>query len=595
MTRSNKGQNEDGVPIPQPQHTAVGGNAPTDVKPGKSDENTIPKVPSVSIPLIEESNVNITEAEKDLGKNRLDKILISQMNLLTGTINTMNLQFHVVQQEITQMNETLNDLKEQQFQMQIQQNREDLDKLGERVTEVEASITFNDNERAAIKDHIKLIEQRQLDTTKKLDQLASSQPRSQVTCDCATRIDQIETDARRKNIIIAGVTEFKNERSKHLTLEILSNTGLQITPSDIEQAVRVGPYRAKGPSRPILVKFKDIELRNQVLAQRHQIKYNPNCSKIWINEDLSEKSKKNGYELKILGDLAINLGHQVLLKGNTITIDNIWYNEHTLNQLPPHLSLKRAFARDTPNGLAFHSEHSFLSSFHPAEIEYNRHKYTSAEQGIQHIKAKIHNQDGFAHEIMQTNNPIKIKRIGDKIVPNEQWKKSQDKWAEVITYAKFDQNPHLARDLANTKQSPLLECTQSSYWGIGMPISHPDLYKKSFQPKGKNKLGQILEKKREDIQRSIAANTPLAKVNPPPLAADHPLPSTTTTTTTSAATGSAAKTVAAAKTPPPPPPIPPRTSPPPAAHRPNIVTAGATHIQPLDFSKPTPVPALPAL
>ena len=77
---------------------------------------------------------------------------------------------------------------------------------------------------------------------------------------------------------------------------------MQVNYNDIQQVVRVGPYRAKGPPRPLLVKFKDIELRNQVLAQRHMIKNNPNCSKIWINEDLSEKAKKHRYELKILGE-----------------------------------------------------------------------------------------------------------------------------------------------------------------------------------------------------------------------------------------------------------------------------------------------------
>ena len=147
VTRSNKGQNEDGVPADDPTLT--------DSTQGNSETAT----PPATILLIDETKMNTTENEKDLGKNRLDKLLINQMNFLTGTINTMNLQFHTVKQEIAQMNETLTDLKNQQFQTQIQQNREDLDQLGDRVTEVEASLTFNDNERAAIKDHIKLIEQ----------------------------------------------------------------------------------------------------------------------------------------------------------------------------------------------------------------------------------------------------------------------------------------------------------------------------------------------------------------------------------------------------------------------------------------------------
>ena len=88
--------------------------------------------------------------------------------------------------------------------------------------------------------------------------------------------------------------------------------------------------------------------------------------------------------MKVLGDLAVSLGHHVILKGEDIIIDNVTYSEHTLDSLPDHLSLKRAFMRETPNGYAFHSEHSTLSSFFPTDITIGSHKYNSAEQGIQH-------------------------------------------------------------------------------------------------------------------------------------------------------------------------------------------------------------------
>ena len=590
VTRSNKGQNEDGVPS-TPTSTPKGSTSDT----SKGNDKSALTAPT-PIPLIEDdiqAQDNTTGPENKISQSRLDKVLINQMNLLTSTINTMSLQFHAVKQEITLMNDTLSEIKQQQFQLQIQENRESISHIEDRVTEVEASITFNDNERAAMKDQIRIIEQGQKDTTRKLNQLASEQPSVTSTCDCSSRLDQIEAENRKKNIIIAGVIEHRNERPKYLALEILSNTDLHINYNDIEQVVRVGPYRATGPPRPMLVKFREVDLRDQVLVRRHLIKNNPNCSKIWINEDLSEKSKKIRYEMKILGDLAVSLGHHVMLKGSNIIIDDISYSERTLNQLPPHLSLKRAFTRDTPNGIAFHSEHSFLSSFFPVDIEYNRSKYTSAEQGIQHIKAKTHRQEGLAHEIMQTSNPIKIKRIGDRIKPSEEWKKCQDKWAETITFAKYDQNPHLAVELANTKQAPLLECTQSSHWGIGMPISHPDLYKKTFKPKGRNVLGKILEKKREDIQRSIAVPQLLNKtgsvtttggaVNPPPTTTTGttttPVPTTTTTIPILHSDTQLAVTENK------PPPIPPRTTPPPA-HGPKRDSKpdSVQPIQPLDFS-----------
>ena len=122
-------------------------------------------------------------------------------------------------------------------------------------------------------------------------------------------------------------------------------------------------------------------------------------------------------------------------------------------------------------------------------------------------KAKIHKQEAIAKEIMKSGNPVHIKRLGDKIKPNEEWLKSEDHWVAVYNDAKFDQNPTLARKIANTKQAPLLKCTKSAHWGIEMSITHPDLFKRNFKPKGKNVMGKILEKKRLDIQRTIAAAT----------------------------------------------------------------------------------------
>ena len=445
VTRSNKGPNPSGAEPANPI-----GLATNDDKSGKVPQLT----PPVDIPLITEPDANaINVAGEDI-QARLEKILIAQMNILTGTINTMNAQFHVLKQEIGQMNGTLAEIKDQQFQHQIHENKEEIEHITTRVSEVEASIQFNDSDRAAIKDQIKHIEQRQKNDATRIQQISEKQKKNPSKCDCSKRLDQLELAARKKNIIIAGVTEHKEERLKHLTLEILSNTNLPVNINDIEQATRIGMYKPKGPPRPILVKFWDVFVRDQVMANRHLIKNNPNCSKLWLNDDLPEATKKARYELKILAELAISLDHHVILKGDKIIIDGTTYSNSTLDQLPNHLSLERAFTRETPNGIAFHSEHSFLSSFHRADISFNNNKYTSSEQGIQHSKAKVHKHEDIAREIMQTEEPIAIKRLGDRIKPNEAWLKHQDKWAEEITFAKFDQNPKLAQALADTKQAP---------------------------------------------------------------------------------------------------------------------------------------------
>ena len=152
--------------------------------------------------------------------------------------------------------------------------------------------------------------------------------------------------------------------------------------------------------------------------------------------------------------------------------DGVTYSENTIDQLPQHLSLERVFTRDTSYGIAFHSKHSILSSFYPADIVYDYNKYTSAEQGIQHLKAKANKHKDIACEIMKTQDPIAKKRLGDRIKPSKAWQKHQDKWAEDITYEKFDQNPKLSPALTNTKQAPLLVCTLSKHLGVGVHITN---------------------------------------------------------------------------------------------------------------------------
>ena len=442
-------------------------------------------------------------------QDRIDKML-SQMNNLTTTMNAMVQQFSAVKSELTQVTTVL---------LQVQSNKEDITKLDKRVTEVEGSLTFNDVDREGIKHQIKIIEMEQKAQAARLNKIEenSKQQTTEGGCKCADRLEQLENEMKKRNIIISGAIEKRNEHTKYLALEILSNINVQIAPDALEQAVRVGQYKQKAPTRPILVKFKSQALRDEVLYHRQQVKNNPKCKNIWLNEDLTDHAKSVRADMRALGNLAADLGHKVVLKGNAILIDDTRYNEHSLSKLPPHLSLERAYTRDTPNGLAFHSKHSPYSNFAYAPIVYKDNRYICNEQAFQHTKATVHNETIIAQKIMKTDDPIIMKRLGDKITASDEWNNSQNDFMEVLVDIKFDQNPKLGKKLVETKQKPLLEATLSSHWGIGMPLTHPDLKKKSFVSKGKNFLGKLLENKREDMRLRYGPRTP-------------PLPTTTTPT-----------------------------------------------------------------
>ena len=68
------------------------------------------------------------------------------------------------------------------------------------VTEMEASIQFNNSKRAAIKDHIKHIEQSQKEQTTGIQQISEKQPMNVLTCECSQRLDQLELTAGKKNM-----------------------------------------------------------------------------------------------------------------------------------------------------------------------------------------------------------------------------------------------------------------------------------------------------------------------------------------------------------------------------------------------------------
>ena len=481
-------------------------NGAPNVNPAGNDASKMNTEPVKSPQLIPKLTVvTQNQATPPTVETKLD-MMIDQMNKLTETVNSVSLQFHAVKLEIVQLNNTVAD---------IHKNQADIAILEKKVNDITESIEFNDADRNAIKDHIKTIEQRQKADHIQINQLKSNVQQGPKVCECSKRLDRLETEQKRKNILITGVRERKGENLKGLVLEILSNTKAQIDPYSIDQAVRVGHFNPKAPPRPILVKFLDLSTKEVIMSRKHLIKENPNCKYVWLNDDLSEESKKTRAEMRTLGNLAVDMGHQVLLRGNNIVIDGVSYDKDSLDQLPPHLSLERAYTRDTPNGIGFHSKHSFLSSFYFAPFTFNKMGYTCSEQAIQHIKATTHKHEGLAKQILKETEPLEMKKLGDQITTTEEWKKSENSLMGELVDHKFDQNPQLAKKLIDTKQAPLLECTMSKHWGIGMTINHPDLRKKSFKPQGKNVLGHILEKKREDIRRSIPQqahppNTPQA-------------------------------------------------------------------------------------
>jgi ribA/ribD-fused uncharacterized protein len=144
---------------------------------------------------------------------------------------------------------------------------------------------------------------------------------------------------------------------------------------------------------------------------------------------------------------------------------------------------------------------SVLSNWHPAPFELGGIKYNCTEQHMMYNKAMFFNDTHMAERIMKSDSPDEQKKLGRRVkgFDVDEW----DKVCKEITYngcrAKFLQNPEMLKFLLQTKGTTLVEASPfDTIWGIGLDAKDPKAKDRS-QWRGKNYLGEILTKLREDL------------------------------------------------------------------------------------------------
>ena len=115
--------------------------------------------------------------------------------------------------------------------------------------------------------------------------------------------DKIEEHIRRlgkkMQIIIEGIAENQLTPLETLVAQIVHDTGVKITQQDIDQVFRVGTQMKHKP-RAVLVTFTKQSTRDKIYRARLDIKTNPACKNIWINEALMNLQKKRAWKAKML-------------------------------------------------------------------------------------------------------------------------------------------------------------------------------------------------------------------------------------------------------------------------------------------------------
>lgn len=310
----------------------------------------------------------------------------------------------------------------------------------------------------------------------------------------------LDTAVRRHHLILTGVLEYKNESLAIICYRVLQVCYPAIDISDIDYCYRLGSAYASAKGRPVLIKLVKESVRKEILKNRKYLIGNIETSRVFINEDLPQIVNDRRANIKSVHENAVRKGHNSKMMGTRVSVDNVTYNFSQLEDLPEGLKLSDSKLVAVKGGLAFSSEHSFLSNFHSCSFHINGQQFHSSEQAYQFIRAKKLGAPEIADKVMRAKSAKECKKQSYLCTSTPEWDQEKRAHMKVIVQEKFFQNDNLQTRLLDTGVNTLIEATTDTFWGAGAVLGSKLL--SSGRWSGMNTLGQILGEVREDIKRT---------------------------------------------------------------------------------------------
>ena len=375
-----------------------------------------------------------------------------------------------------------------------------LDRLAEHLQKVSSTLVDNAKQIKSILDTVTDHTEAISWSDGKIVALEKSNEAKNVLIDNLTqRLDRLESDKRKYNIIVRGVDEQKHPNPYTAINGLFVDLGLSIDCDDCDFIYRMGsrvPVNQR--PRPIMVKFLRLRDKSDIYKKVRNIAGLPAWKGVSISDDMTPQETNNQRDMRAVVAHARATGRNAKLKGKGVEIDAKRYTYSQLDQLPSNLTLESAKTVKVASGIAFQSHHSFLSSLYPAKFRYKNINYESAEQGFCHQASVVSNRPELAAQILATCDPYTVKRLAKPVQTNDRWTTVKLKTLEEITHAKFSQNDLLTRKLIATGNSKLYLAITDTEFGVGQTLAERD--KIGEQSPGQNIYGQLLAKVREDLR-----------------------------------------------------------------------------------------------
>ena len=144
-----------------------------------------------------------------------------------------------------------------------------------------------------------------------------------------SRIEWLEREIRKRNVVMQGVEEEKNESEEQLMVkvkEVFNRMNLAaLRETDITELRRIGKER-EGFKRPVLMEVRTMNMKMEILRKKNKLR----GTEIYINEDYPKEVQKQRRDLVKFMRTAREQGHEATLIYNKLRISGRIY---TLEQL----------------------------------------------------------------------------------------------------------------------------------------------------------------------------------------------------------------------------------------------------------------------
>lgn len=166
--------------------------------------------------------------------------------------------------------------------------------------------------------------------------------------DLEESILSLDTNSRKKNLIITGINEVPNENPVTLILRLykfFSQYVDTLEREDFDTAYRLGdPINRRGKkqkqkqrSRPIVVKFFRESVRNQISQVRFDLDDDASKKKIYVNDDHPKAINDRRSLMRVVVKSAKEKNIPAKLSGGKLTVNNVSYSHKNLDCLPKGL------------------------------------------------------------------------------------------------------------------------------------------------------------------------------------------------------------------------------------------------------------------